>query len=192
MTLASLIERVEKAEAGPFVMGRCGGSRRTGICQSATSTAATTAAGNPSAHAISSLDRGTSLFSDQLRETPRLFGDAQSTVKTASKASSAASSATKDRTSRPSLSDRLTRSLITAGLVCGITPSSIRHLSGQPIRVLAFGAPDGGDVASLSAACSSSNGSDVLTVLRAKSASPAEGGLGGQATRVDASAGGLK
>jgi hypothetical protein len=72
-------------------------------------------------------------------------------------------SATKGRTYRRSLSDRLTQSLITAGLVCGITPSSIRQLSGQPIRVLAFDMPDGGAAASPAKAFSSSSECDRPT-----------------------------
>lgn len=47
------------------------------------------------------------------------------------KASTVPSSETKARTEQVSLSDRLTQSLITAGLVCGTIPSSMRDVSGQ-------------------------------------------------------------
>ncbi len=71
------------------------------------------------------------------------------------KASTVPYSETKDLTSPASLSDRLTLSLISAGLVCGITPTSIRGASNQPIRVLAFDMPVGADVALQKVACSS-------------------------------------
>ena len=92
-----------------------------------------------------------------------LHGDGLNIATTDSRASNAACSATKGRTSRRSLSDRLTRSLIDAGLVCGTTPSSIRQLSGQPIRVLAFDTLAGPAVASLGKGFSSSNASDRPT-----------------------------
>lgn len=63
----------------------------------------------------------------------------------------------------PSLSDRLTQSLITSGLVKGITPTSIRGASNQPIRVLAFDTPAGADVGSPGAGCSSSSASRPLS-----------------------------
>jgi hypothetical protein len=44
------------------------------------------------------------------------------------------------------LSDRLTQSLISAGLVRGIIPTSIRKRSGQQILDIAFFGPDGGSV----------------------------------------------
>lgn len=121
-----------------------GGSRRTATCASATSIDGITARANRS-------ERATLLSAPAIKSSfelpmamPHLHGDTRATGKTGRKASNAACSATKARTYRPSLSDRLTRSLISSGLVCGITPSSIRKASNQPIRGLAFGTPDGG------------------------------------------------
>ena len=75
---------------------------------------------------------------------------------TADKAASIARSfATNLNTYQASLSDRLTALLISHGLVKGITPTSIRQMSGQPIRALAFDTPDGSDAEKPSAACSS-------------------------------------
>lgn len=141
----------------PFVAGRSGGSPRTGIIPSAISTGATTAAPNPNASLTSLSDLATRSSCEPPRETLPLFGDAPSTGATTRKASSVRFSGTKVRTKQRSLSDRLTASLITSGLVCGITPSSIRKLSRQPIRVLAFSMPGGGAAASPQPACSSSS-----------------------------------
>lgn len=80
-----------------------------------------------------------------LTVTPYLFG-AGSGINPVRPVLTALYSETKVHISQASLSDRLTLSLITSGLVAGITPTSIRQLSGQPIRVLAFAMPDGGDV----------------------------------------------
>lgn len=139
----SATEVQPSAASDPFAMARCGGSPRTGTSASGTSTGATTAAVNPDALQISSSVLETRSSSDQLTETLPLFGGAPSTGATAKRASSVRSSATKVRTSRPSLSDRLTASLINAGLVCGITPSSTRKLSGGKVAVLAFAMPAG-------------------------------------------------
>lgn len=130
--------------ADPFVTARSGGSPRTVTPVAGTSTGATTAAEKASERPTCSSAPATRLSSDQLMATRYLLGDEQSTGETDSKASSAPCSVTRGRTSRRSLSDKLTRSLITSGLVCGITPSSIRALSGQPIRVLAFSGRAGG------------------------------------------------
>lgn len=81
----------------------------------------------------SSAPESTSCFG-QMRETPFLFGELLSTARTGKKALNARSSETRARTSRQSLSDRLTQSLITAGLIKGITPSSVRQTSGLAIR----------------------------------------------------------
>lgn len=86
------------------------------------------------------------------------YGESSSRPTPADKsASTAPCSGTKARTDRRSLSDRLTQSLITVGLVKGITPTSIRGASNQPIRVLAFDMPDGSAAASHRADCSFSN-----------------------------------
>lgn len=75
-----------------------------------------------------------------------LFGVASSTI-AASEGSTARSSATKGRSYRPSLSDRLTPLLISSGLVRGTTPSWIRKRSGVAIRGSALW-PLGGDCSS--------------------------------------------
>jgi hypothetical protein len=72
------------------------------------------------------------------------FGDTSATGTTIKKASTVQSSETRVRTDRLSLSDRLTQSLITAGLVKGITPSLIRETSGAAIRDFASLPLDGG------------------------------------------------
>ena len=78
-------------------------------------------------------------------ETPTLcLSGGSSSTPAGKKASTARYSGTKVRTDRPSLSDKLTQSLITAGLVKGITHTSIRKLSGAPIRDTALWPLDGG------------------------------------------------
>lgn len=72
-----------------------------------------------------------------------LFGENLS-MHPASKESTAPSSATKARTDHPTLSDRLTQSLISSGLVKGITPTSIRNESGAAIQASALWPLDGG------------------------------------------------
>lgn len=138
----------------PFPMGRSGGSRRTAISASATSTGATIRRGSRSARLTLLSDPETKSSCGQQLATRLLFGDEASTAGTSKPASSARCSVTRASRYRPSLSDRPTASLITSGLVCGITPSSIRKLSGQPIRVLAFDGPDGSDAGSPTGACS--------------------------------------
>lgn len=144
----------------PFVMGRFGGLRKTATDHAVISTGATTAAARASARQTFSSAPATRSFSDQQLEMPFSSGVGRSTGETAKLASNAPYSGTRVRISVPSLSDKLTRSLITSGLVCGITPSSIRLLSGQPIRVLAFDAPDGSAAASPNEVSSFSKGSD--------------------------------
>lgn len=75
--------------------------------------------------------------------TLSLFGEDLSTLP-ASKESTARSSATRARTDLPTLSDRLTQSLISSGLVKGITPTSIRNESGAAIQASALWPLDGG------------------------------------------------
>lgn len=82
---------------------------------------------------------------------------ASSSMTAASRASIAPFFVMKGRICRRSLSDRLTQSLITSGLVKGITPSSTRKQSGQPILVLAFDTPVGGDAVTQKAVCSFSS-----------------------------------
>jgi hypothetical protein len=79
-------------------------------------------------------------------QTLSLFGENSSTLP-ASKESTARSSAMKARTDHPTLSDRLTQSLISAGLVKGTTPTSIRNESGAAIPASALWPLDGGAAA---------------------------------------------
>lgn len=81
---------------------------------------------------------------EQRELMPSLFGEIS--LMTADRsASTARRSATKGRSRPPSLSDRLTQSLITAGLVKGITPTSIRKRSGAAIPDTVFSWLDGSD-----------------------------------------------
>jgi hypothetical protein len=82
-------------------------------------------------------------FSERQLVMPLGYGGSFGTTAD-SVASTAHSSATRDRSGRHSLSNRLMQSLITAGLVQGITPTSIREQCGAPIRVIASFAPAGG------------------------------------------------
>jgi hypothetical protein len=75
--------------------------------------------------------------------TPCLFGESLSTIQ-ASKASTVPSLETKVASARPTLSDRLTPLLISAGLVKGITHTSVRKQSGAAIRASALWPLDGG------------------------------------------------
>lgn len=158
--------------AAPLIRGRravgdaipFGGSRRTATCASAISTGDITARANPSERATSLSAPATRSSFELPMAMPHSRGDTRATGKTGRKASNAACSATKARTYRPSLSDRLTQSLISSGLVCGITPSSIRKASNQPIRGLAFVMPAGAAAPQpQSADYSSSNDSPALT-----------------------------
>lgn len=76
----------------------------------------------------------------------------------ASKESTVQFSETKVRTDLPTLSDRLTQSLISAGLVRGITPTSIRNELGAAIRDSALWPLDGGNADLQRADCLSSKG----------------------------------
>lgn len=85
---------------------------------------------------------------------PTLFSFGESSLTTAgSMASTALCSETKAHTYRVSLSDRLTQSLITSGLVKGITPSSVRKQLGAPIRVIASFGLAGADAGEQEADC---------------------------------------
>jgi len=139
----SLIKRLQEAESGsrengPFGTVLCGGSQRTEMRPAANCSDATIALGKAAARRPCSSAQVISSSCETLMDQPSLLGECPAIAATDKQASSARYSATKARASRRSLSDKLTQSLITSGLVCGITPSSIRTLSGQPIRVLAF------------------------------------------------------
>jgi len=76
--------------------------------------------------------------------TPSLFGESSLTT-AESKESVVPRSETKARIIRASLSDRQTQSLITAGLVKGIIPLSIRKGLGPQIPAIASWLRDGGN-----------------------------------------------
>lgn len=97
-------------------------------------------------------------FSEQTPVMLSLFGELLSTEQTTSKGSNALSSAMRVRFNRPSLSDKLTQSLISAGLVRGTTPSWIRKQSGAAIRDSVSLFPDGGDAGDPARVCSFSRG----------------------------------
>lgn len=82
--------------------------------------------------AICARDRAQKSSCEIERVQPDLFG-AVSSATGESQGSTVPSSAMKVRSYRPSLSDRLTISLMRSGLVAGITPTSIRRRSGAPI-----------------------------------------------------------
>jgi hypothetical protein len=135
--------------ADPFATGLFGGSLKMATSASETSTGHITVLGNRSEPETSLSVPATKSSCAPPKETRRSRGATRAFVETVKPASNATSSATGARTSRRSLSDRLTPSLIAAGLVCGITPSSTRKQSGQPILVLALDMPGGGGAARL-------------------------------------------
>lgn len=79
---------------------------------------------------------------EPMQETLFSFGENLSTI-AARKASTARCSETKANTYQASLSDRLTKSLITSGLVAGITPMYVRKTLGLPILDFALLPLDG-------------------------------------------------
>jgi hypothetical protein len=88
---------------------------------------------------ISSLDPDTASCSAQRELMLCSFGETTSTIRSQSKRGlSAPSFEMKAHSSRLSLSDKLTPSLITLGLVRGITPKSIRKKSGAEILDFVF------------------------------------------------------
>lgn len=93
---------------------------------------------------LSLSDQEKASFCGQEMPTPCSSGESSSTT-AASKASIAPSFGMNPRTGRVSLSDRLTQSLITSGLVKGITHTSIRKQSGAAIRDSALWPLDGGN-----------------------------------------------
>jgi hypothetical protein len=147
-----------EAVSDPFVSDLFGGSPRTATSASATSTGGTTAPQSRGARRTSLSVPATRSSCEQPMETPPSCGAERSTAATIRKASNARSFGTRVRTYRRSLSDRQTASLITAGLVCGITPSSTRKLSGAKVAVLAFDTPGGAIAAEPPATSSSLNG----------------------------------
>lgn len=128
---------------GPFLTDLFGGSPKTAISASETYTDATIVRGSRSEPETSLSALATKSSSARPLAMPPSYGASAATEETAKMASNAVSLGTKGTTYRRSLSDRLTLSLISSGLVCGITPSLTRKQSGQPIQVLAFDMPDG-------------------------------------------------
>jgi hypothetical protein len=161
-SLDGLIERVER----PLAPSRFGGSPKTATSAFAISTDATTVHGNRSGQATLWSDPETKSSSEQSEGMRHSVGAIPSIAATGKRGLSATSSATKVRTYRRSLSDKLTLSLISSGLVCGITPSLTRKRSGQPILVLALDVPGGG-AAERPSAGSSSLSESPHEVLRA-------------------------
>jgi len=80
--------------------------------------------------------------SEQPVQMPFLFGESSSTIAD-SRELTARSSEMKANTKAVSLSDRLTPSLISSGLVRGITPMSVRKLLGAEIPATALWPLDG-------------------------------------------------
>jgi len=165
-----------KGVADPFAMGRCGGSPETATAPVSRSTNVTIQPRKAAARAMragrsySSVPAKAS-FCALATATPCSSGAGSSTT-AASWELTAQSFETKARRSRHSLSDRLTLSLITSGLVSGITPTSIRQRCGAPIPATVSWRRDGGDAAAATAGSrspsegfTSSNGPDTGRTL---------------------------
>ena len=146
----------------PFAMGLFGGLPKTETGHASLSTNGTIPPINTrmGENVRSSSGQGKQSRCEPKRVTLSSSGESSS-MTVDSKASTAPSSETKASTYRLSLSDRLTQSLIMSGLVKGITPSSTRKQSGQPILVLALDTPVGADAAPPRAGCSYSNIEDA-------------------------------
>jgi hypothetical protein len=146
-------------------MTRSGISQKTAIGPAWNSSCGTIPAGHQErAESFSSVPESGSSYglTQQMRF---LFGDTNATDTTSSKALTVRFSETRARTARQSLSDRLTQSLITAGLVKGITPLSVRATSGLAIRDFAFLPLDGDDAGAPQKVCSSSRGCHDAALL---------------------------
>lgn len=137
---------------------RIGISRKTAISPASRSTSGITLPTViETAEADTSLSAPARRSSSAQRELmPSLFGETSSMIAGKTE-STAPSSETKVRLSRPSLSDRLTPSLILSGLIAGTTPSSIRKVSGATILDFASSKLAGSDAERQKAACSFSN-----------------------------------
>jgi hypothetical protein len=91
------------------------------------------------------VDREKRLSCEHGMETLSLFGESFETIAD-SQESTVLFSETNRLIYQVSLSDRLTQSLITAGLVRGIIPLSMRDASGQLTLDVVLKSPDGGNV----------------------------------------------
>lgn len=113
-------------------MNQFGGLRKTATGSRSDSLTVTTAAADmPTVESQNcSAAPARNLFSELGNATHSGFGG-DSKMIVDKQASIAPFSETKAGTKRASLSDRLTPSLISAGLVCGIIPLSMRDASGQ-------------------------------------------------------------
>lgn len=139
------IGRYKRPDKVPKCLNLSGISQKTAMLPAFNSTNGTThaiiTAMAESARSSSDPDKASSLE----QETQTLFSSGASSSTTAVRmASTARSSEMRVRIFRPSLSDRLTQSLITSGLVKGITHTSIRKQSGAAIRASALWPLDGG------------------------------------------------
>lgn len=105
----------------------------------------------------SSVGRAQKSFSELEPETLSLFGESSLTLEE-TKELIALFSETKAQSKPLTLSDRLTKSLISAGLVKGITPMSVRRKLGAVIPDFALRLPDGSLVEQHKAGCTFSKG----------------------------------
>src|SRR5690348_2153102 len=96
-----------------------------------------------------SADPEKKLFLEQETPTQSLFGESSLTDQDR-KELIAQFSGMRAKLDRRTLSDRLTKSLISAGLVKGITPMSVRRELGAPIQDFVIYLPDGTRVEQLS------------------------------------------
>lgn len=127
-----------------MICRRSGTSRRMATAVASRSFAGITPApiGQTGSHNSSVLGRTSSC--EPVMQTPCSSGEA-SLMTADSKVLTALSSAMRANIARLSLSDKLTQSLITSGLIAGITHSSIRRQSGAAIRASALWPLDGGN-----------------------------------------------
>lgn len=140
-------------------MSPCGFLLKMVIDPALISSSDTILAERPAIDESSLLDRENGSFFEPMQQTLFSSGGTSDIDTIGSKASTAQSFETRARTRLPSLSDRLTQSLITAGLVRGITPSSIRNQSGAAIRDFASLPLVGGGAGEQRKACLSLRGS---------------------------------
>jgi len=137
---------VNSAEGTESQWNRCGGLRKmeTGVASRSISATIRCIDTKTAGSQLNSLALELQSCSATPMPPPSLFGESISTTQSLNrKASSAPSSATKAKPYRPSLSDRLTPSLISAGLVRGTTPKSIRRRLGAVMLDIAFSKPGG-------------------------------------------------
>jgi hypothetical protein len=103
------------------------------------------------ANALNLLGRAKPLYCGLYKRMPSLFGESLLMIAD-SKGLAVPYSETKANTKAVSLSDRLTQSLISVGLIRGIIPSSMRQRSNHQILASAFFEQGGSDADILKAA----------------------------------------